>query len=107
MNIQGDQKVSVHLMITIQSSGVQRLFDHPVYITPSFDLQRSTDCLQMSCLSWPSCVVEKISILWRFALQILHNPSISKHKRQSSIIYLFFFPEKFIFESLSWLERYS
>jgi hypothetical protein len=29
--IQGDQKVSVHLMITIQSSGAQRLFDHPVY----------------------------------------------------------------------------
>jgi len=29
-NIQGDQKVSVHLMITIKSSGAQRLFDHPV-----------------------------------------------------------------------------
>jgi hypothetical protein len=29
-NIQGDQKVSVHLMITVQSSGAQRLFDHPV-----------------------------------------------------------------------------
>jgi len=28
--IQGDQKVSVHLMITIQSSGAQRLFDHSV-----------------------------------------------------------------------------
>ena len=27
--IQGDQKVSVHLMISIQS-GAQRLFDHPV-----------------------------------------------------------------------------
>jgi hypothetical protein len=26
--IQGDQKVSVHLMITKQSSGAQRLFDH-------------------------------------------------------------------------------
>jgi len=30
--IQGDQKVSVHLMITIQSSGAQRFFDHPEYI---------------------------------------------------------------------------
>ena len=30
-NIQGDQKVSVHLMITIQSSGAQKLFDHSVY----------------------------------------------------------------------------
>ena len=30
VNIQSDQKVSVHLMITIQSSGAQRLFDHPV-----------------------------------------------------------------------------
>jgi len=30
--IQSDQKVSVHLMFTIQSSGAQRLFDHPVYI---------------------------------------------------------------------------
>jgi len=28
--IQDDQKVSVHLMITIQKSGAQRLFDHPV-----------------------------------------------------------------------------
>jgi hypothetical protein len=30
--IQGDQEVSVHLIITIQSSGAQRLFDHSVYI---------------------------------------------------------------------------
>jgi len=29
---QGDQKVSVHLMITIQKSGAQRLFDHPVLL---------------------------------------------------------------------------
>jgi len=28
--IQGDQKVSLHLMITIQKSGALRLFDHPV-----------------------------------------------------------------------------
>ena len=28
--IQGDQKVSVHLTITAQSSGVQKLFDHSV-----------------------------------------------------------------------------
>ena len=28
--IPGDQKVSVHLMITIHISGAQRLFDHPV-----------------------------------------------------------------------------
>jgi len=27
-DIQGDKKVSEHLMITIQSSGAQRLFDH-------------------------------------------------------------------------------
>ena len=27
----GDQKVSVHLLITIQKSGAQRLFDHSVY----------------------------------------------------------------------------
>jgi len=26
--VQGDQKVSVYLTITVQSSGVQRLFDH-------------------------------------------------------------------------------
>jgi hypothetical protein len=26
--LQGDQKVSVHLMITIQLSGARRLFDH-------------------------------------------------------------------------------
>jgi len=30
--VQGDQKVSALLMITIQSSGAQRLFDHPVLI---------------------------------------------------------------------------
>jgi len=28
--IKGDQKVSVHLMITLHSSGAQRPFDHPV-----------------------------------------------------------------------------
>jgi len=28
--LQGDQKVSVHLMNTIQKSGAQRLFDHSV-----------------------------------------------------------------------------
>ena len=28
--IQGDKKVSAHLMFTIKSSGAQRLFDHPV-----------------------------------------------------------------------------
>ena len=31
LKIQGDQKVSVHLMITIQKAGIQRLIDHPVY----------------------------------------------------------------------------
>ena len=30
--IQSDQNVSVHLMITIQKSGAQRIFDRPVYI---------------------------------------------------------------------------
>jgi hypothetical protein len=35
--IQGDQKVSAHLMVTIQPSGAQILFDHPVLYscTPS------------------------------------------------------------------------
>ena len=28
----GDQKVSVHLTITVQSSGAERLFDHSVFI---------------------------------------------------------------------------
>ena len=32
VNIQGDQKFSVHLTITVKSSGAQRLFDHPVYL---------------------------------------------------------------------------
>ena len=31
INKQGGQKVSVHLTITVQSSGAQRLFDHPVH----------------------------------------------------------------------------
>jgi len=30
--VQGDKKVSVHLIITNSSSGVQRLFDHPVQV---------------------------------------------------------------------------
>jgi len=30
LKIQGDQKVSVDLMITIQKAAAQRLFDHPV-----------------------------------------------------------------------------
>jgi len=33
--VQDDQKVSVHLMITIQKSGAQRLFDQPVYLRRS------------------------------------------------------------------------
>ena len=32
--IQGDQKVSVHLTITVHSSGAQRLFDHPLHKLP-------------------------------------------------------------------------
>jgi len=35
-NIQGDQKVSVQLMITIQKSGAHRLFDRPVYCVLKF-----------------------------------------------------------------------
>jgi len=34
--VQGGQKVSVHLMITMQKSGAQRLFDHPVVIMKPF-----------------------------------------------------------------------
>ena len=30
--VQGDQKGSVHLTITVQSSDAQRLFDHPVVL---------------------------------------------------------------------------
>jgi hypothetical protein len=30
--MQGNQKFSVHLTITVQKSGAQRLFDHPVSI---------------------------------------------------------------------------
>jgi len=29
--VQGDQKVSVHLMMAIHMAGAHRLFDHPVY----------------------------------------------------------------------------
>jgi hypothetical protein len=36
--IQGDQKVSVNLMITVQSSGAQRLFDYPVFVTKGMPL---------------------------------------------------------------------
>ena len=32
LEIQGDQKVFVHLTITVQSSGAQKLFDHPVLL---------------------------------------------------------------------------
>jgi len=32
LQIQGDQKVSVHLMITIHKSGAQRRFDHLVFL---------------------------------------------------------------------------
>jgi len=32
LDIQGDQKVSVNLMTTIQLSDAQRLFNHPVYL---------------------------------------------------------------------------
>jgi len=32
--IQGDQKVSVRLTITVHGTGAQRLFDHPVHTLP-------------------------------------------------------------------------
>jgi hypothetical protein len=38
--IQGDQKVSVHLMITVQSSGAQRLFDHHVFYNLSWSVEQ-------------------------------------------------------------------
>jgi len=45
-HIQGDQKVSMHLMITIQSLGAQRLFDHPVvHITLLITCDRWTNNL--------------------------------------------------------------
>jgi len=34
--IHGDKKVSVHLMTTMQSSGGQRLFDHPLFTNSVF-----------------------------------------------------------------------
>jgi hypothetical protein len=37
-DIQSYQKVSVHLMISIQSSGAQRLFDHPVVLRLLFTM---------------------------------------------------------------------
>jgi len=60
-NVQGDQKVSVHLMITISSSGAQRLFDHPV----SFRAAWNYDLLQcLSMLNGPpfttACCVVKM-----------------------------------------------
>jgi hypothetical protein len=36
--VQGDQKVSVHLIITILMSDAQILFDHPVLFT--YDIQK-------------------------------------------------------------------
>jgi len=36
--IQGDQTVSMHLMIKIQSSGAQGRFDHPVVFMVHFTL---------------------------------------------------------------------
>jgi hypothetical protein len=35
--IQGGQKVSVHLMITIHISGAQRIFDHSVFALTDFE----------------------------------------------------------------------
>jgi len=35
--LQGDQKVSVYPVITIQLSGAQRLFDHPVCLNTMLD----------------------------------------------------------------------
>jgi hypothetical protein len=33
---QGDQNISVHLAITVQTSGAQRFFDHPVWGLSSY-----------------------------------------------------------------------
>jgi hypothetical protein len=37
--LQGDQKVSAHLTITVYISGAQRLFDHPVFYTAGLPLK--------------------------------------------------------------------
>ena len=38
--LQGDQKVSVHLMIIIQKSGAQRIFDRPYFRKISHSKER-------------------------------------------------------------------
>jgi len=43
--ITGDQKISLHLMITIQKAGAQRLFDHPVYISDIRESYKSRNTL--------------------------------------------------------------
>ena len=42
LEIESDQKVSVPLMILLQSSGAQRLFDHPVFTCKMFNLLLSS-----------------------------------------------------------------
>jgi hypothetical protein len=51
--IQNDQKVSVHLKITIQKSGVQRLFDHPVLCVLNCSTEtRAANTFLEGC-TWP------------------------------------------------------
>ena len=47
--MQGDQKVSVHLTITVKSTGAQTLFDHPIL--------QSTEFIYLPFGDGPSCPV--------------------------------------------------
>jgi len=60
--IQGDQKVSVHLMITIQSSGAHRLFDHPVYQVHTTSIGNQTSLL----LHQPNAPYLFVTYIWKW-----------------------------------------
>jgi len=67
--IQSNQKVSVHLMITIQKAGAQRLFDHPVIYGKKFvflSFAENEGLYNLSFLSLlPFCLFSQVLMLVR------------------------------------------
>ena len=64
VKIQSDQRVSVHITITVQSSGAQRHFDHPVQ-----------ECINISILFWQqvSVVLDHLQAsIQRYEVRSMH-----------------------------------
>jgi hypothetical protein len=72
--IQGDQKVSVHLTITVQTSGAQRLFDHPVLTIHRLQCKAIVLCVFIYKTILSTIRLDKIFQILNSVLKSLKSP---------------------------------